>query len=184
MSPAFWREWHRWLAFPAALFLLWAGTTGVIVASTEFFGADEERREALRKIVSPVTPENGTAIADTQLMRALAAVAQSAGNVPIDKITLELKGDHPLISVFTGKASGGEDRKFVVDASTGQLRSVERYADKPFLYRLHSGEALGDGGLVFAMGWGLSLVWLTLSGLVIYWRMRRRDAKGIRKVFW
>src|SRR5262245_12921968 len=133
MSPAFWREWHRWLAFPAALFLLWAGTTGVITASTEFFGADEEKREALRKLVSTVTPANGAAIADSELVRALATVAQNAGNLPIDKIILELKGDQPTVSVFAGKPEGGEDRKFVLDARTGGLKGIERYADKPFL---------------------------------------------------
>ena len=86
--------------------------------------------------------------------------------------------------MFTGKPTGGEDRKFVMDARTGRLLQEEAYADKPFLYRLHSGEAFGDGGLVMAMGWALALVWLTISGLVIYWRMRRRDAVGLKRVFW
>ena len=45
---AFWRKWHRWIAFPATLFLLWAAATGVLVAFTEFFGADEALREATR----------------------------------------------------------------------------------------------------------------------------------------
>jgi hypothetical protein len=42
----------------------------------------------------------------------------------------------------------------VLDARTGALLSNEAYADKPLLYRLHSGEAFGDGGLVVAMFWG------------------------------
>jgi len=61
---------------------------------------------------------------------------------------------------------------------------VEAYADKPFLYRLHSGEAFGDGGLVVSMGWALALVAMTCTGLVIWWRIRRRDATGVRRVFW
>ena len=32
---------------------------------------------------------------------------------------------------------------------------TDAYADKPFLNRLHSGEAFGDGGLVVAMFWAL-----------------------------
>jgi uncharacterized iron-regulated membrane protein len=31
-TPAFWRKWHRWIGFPAALFLLFASVTGVLVA--------------------------------------------------------------------------------------------------------------------------------------------------------
>jgi uncharacterized iron-regulated membrane protein len=37
-TPAFWRQWHRWIGAPAALFLAFAAITGVLVAGTEFFG--------------------------------------------------------------------------------------------------------------------------------------------------
>jgi uncharacterized iron-regulated membrane protein len=186
MTPGFWRQWHRWLGLPAALFLLFAATTGFLVASTEFFGEAESRREALRDVVSTFTASSPTTLAsaDSAIARALATVATRAGDAPVDRVTLELKGDAPVVSVFTGKPTGGEDRKFVMDARTGRLIQEEAYADKPFLYRLHSGEAFGDGGLVMAMGWALALVWLTISGLVIYWRMRRRDAVGLKRVFW
>ena len=186
MTPAFWRQWHRWLGLPAALFLLFAAITGFFVAGTEFFGEDEAKREAMREWVSPMkagTPEM-LAAADSQVARALAAVAAAAGAAPVDKITLEFKGDAPVVTVFTGKPTGGEDRKFVVDANTGRLLKTDSYTDKAFINRLHSGEAFGDGGLVVAMMWALALVWLTISGLVIYWRMRRRGATGIQKVFW
>ena len=188
MTPAFWRRWHRWLGLPAALFLLFAATTGVLVAGTEFFGEDEARREALRAMVSPLTaaaPDARRAVAaDSALARALATVARRAGDVPVDRATIEFKGDAPTVTIFTGRPGGGEDRKFTIDARSGRILREEAYADKPFLYRLHSGEAFGDGGLVLAMGWGLALLWLTLSGLVIYWRMRRRDVTGWQRVFW
>ena len=44
MNPAFWRKWHRWIAFPASAFLLFAAVTGVAVAVTEFFGEEEALR--------------------------------------------------------------------------------------------------------------------------------------------
>ena len=75
--------------------------------------------------------------------------------------------------------------RFAVDANTGALVKNEDYADKPFLYRLHSGEAFGDGGLVVAMFWGLALAILSASGFYIYLTMRgKRELTGIRKVFW
>jgi len=55
MDVAFWRRWHRWIGFPAFIFLLWAASTGIIVAFTEFFGEEEALREATRDLVSPVT---------------------------------------------------------------------------------------------------------------------------------
>lgn len=184
MTPAFWRRWHRWIGFPAALFLLFASITGFLVAGTEFFGEDEALRERTRDLVSPMTTSSPAPEWSEPIRRALAAVAAQGGTMPIDKLEMQFKGDQPTIAIFTGKPTGGEDRKFVVSAKTGEIVSTEAYADKPLLYRMHSGEAFGDGGLVFAMGWALCLAALTISGLLIYWRMRRKDATGLRRFFW
>jgi len=161
MNPRIWRIGHRWLGFVAALFLLFAGTTGVLVAMTEFFGEDEAERERLRDVVSSVTTDSPLVAWTEPLQRALATVA-----------------------VCTGLPAGGEDRRYVLDARTGTLLADEAYVDKPFLYRLHSGEAFGDGGLVGAMLWGTALVLLAISGLVVYWQMRRPGATGWKRVFW
>ena len=188
MHVAFWRKWHRWISAPAALFIFWASVTGFLVAFTEFFGEAETKREALRDVVSPVTLETSAQAWSGPIAAALATVASTAGNVPVDKVTIEFKGNEPTVSVFTGKPAGGEDRKFVVNAKNGRLVKTEDYADKPFLYRLHSGEAFGDGGLVVSMLWGLSLAALTLAGFMIYLRMIQRmgvrHEKGMRRFFW
>lgn len=183
-SVAFWRKWHRWIGLPAALFMLWAAATGFLVAFTEFFGEDEALRERTRDLVSPVTVASPAGALADPLARAVAAVGARSPGAPIDKVTLQLKGDRPTVTIFTGRPTGGEDRQYVVDARSGRIVSDAAYADKPFLYRLHSGEAFGDGGLVFAMAWALALVALTASGMVIWWRIRRRDATGIRRLFW
>jgi len=186
LSPRVWRRWHRWVGFPAALFLVFAATTGFLVAFTEFFGEEEALREATRDLVSPVTVSSPAAAYADPVGRALAAAVQSgATNAPIDKIELQFKGNQPTVTLFLGKPGGGEDRKLVVDAKTGAVLKTETYADKPFLYRLHSGEAFGDGGLVVAMIWGLALVIMTITGFIIYLRMKpRREVTGLRRVFW
>lgn len=184
MQIAFWRKWHRWIGFPATLFLMFAATTGIIVAATEFFGPEEALRERIRDLVSPMTVASPANAWSEPINRALASAARVAPNAPIDKLEVQFKGDQPTITVFTGRPTGGEDRKLVFAARTGALISNEAYADKPFLYRLHSGEALGDGGLVMAMLWGLTLVILTISGIIIYIRMWRPGLSGVRKVFW
>ncbi len=188
-SVASWRKWHRWIAFPASIFLLWAATTGAIVAFSEFFGEEEALRERTRDLVSPVTVQSPPAAWEESLTRAVHAVAEQSAGAPIDKIEMQFKGDRPTVTLFTGKPSGGEDRKFVVDARTGAVVSTESYADKPLLYRLHSGEAFGDGGLVASMLWGLALAVITVTGLVMYvriWRVRRlhHPATGLRRIFW
>ena len=184
MLPRTWRRWHRWLGWSAAVFLLFASATGIAVAATEFFGAAEAERERLREVVSPVTtalPADATAAV---LQRAFATAAGRAPGAPVDRVEWQCKATPPTVTLFLGRPGGGEDRALVCDAHTGALLATTDYVDKPFLYRLHSGEAFGDGGLVLAMGWGLALLLLTLSGLVIYWQMRKRGATGWQRIFW
>ena len=69
------------------------------------------------------------------------------------------------MDVFLGRPGGGEDRRLVFDANSGTLLRTDTYVDKPLIHRIHSGEAFGDGGLVFAMLWGTTLAFLTVSGL-------------------
>jgi len=183
-SVAWWRKWHRWIAFPASIFLLWAAATGVVVAFTEFFGEEEARREAARNLVSPVSTTTESRAWSEPVAAALARVAQQIGAAPVDSIAVAFKGDPPTVTVFTGKRGGGEDRKFVVNARTGELIKVEAYADKPFLNRLHSGESFGDGGLVMAMAWALTLVVLTVTGLIIYFILRPKRRAGMQNIFW
>jgi uncharacterized iron-regulated membrane protein len=185
MNVRFWRRWHRWIGFPSAIFLVFAAVTGFLVAFTEFFGADERLREATRDLVSPVTvaspPETWTA----PIERALASARRISASSPIDKIEVQFKGETPTVTVFTDRPTGGEDRKLVFAALTGSLIANDVYEDKPFLYRLHSGEAFGDGGLVVAMFWALALAILGGTGLWIYWTMRgHRVRTGVKRVFW
>ncbi len=101
-------------------------------------------------------------------------------------MTVELKGQTPTIAIYLGKPGGGEDRRLLFDAKTGAFKQMNDYVDKPFLNRLHSGEAFGDGGLVVAMGWGIALLALTTSGFVLYWRLARANMDrrtGLKKVF-
>ncbi len=188
MNVPFWRKWHRWIGLPAAVLLAFVAVTGVMVAFTEFFGEEESKREALRDVVSPVTTQASSQMYVGPLTKAFATMAAKAPGAPVDKITFEFKGDQPTITFFTGKPTGGEDRRFVVQAMTGELLKEDAYVDKPFLTRLHSGEAFGDGGLVVAMFWGLALAAMTVSGFLIYWhmhqRMEQRHIVGWRRYFW
>ena len=184
MKPAFWRKWHRWIGFPAALFLLFASLTGLLVAFTEFFGEEEALREATRDLVSPVSTTSPQSSWAEPIAKALATAQSRAAGAPVDKITIQFKGEQPTVTVFTGKPTGGEDRLFLVDAKTGSLIREAAYTDKPLLHRIHSGEWFGDGGLVFAMFWAMALSVLTVTGLIIYWTMRRRNATGLQQVFW
>lgn len=184
MSQAGWRKWHRWVGWAAAPFLLFAALTGIFAGVAEMTSADEAAREAARERVSPVRlPADPAAVADP-VGRALADAAARAPGAPVDKVLVDFKADPPAVTVYLGKPGGGEDRKLVFDARDGRFVREELYADKPFLTRLHSGEAFGDWGLVLGTAWGVALVVVTVTGLAIYFAMRKPDRRGLGRLFW
>lgn len=184
MNQPWWRKWHRWIGFAAFPFLLFAAVTGVIAGVSESLSEDEEAREAARDRVSAVSLPAPTAAWNEPMQKALEGAAQRAPSAPIDKITVDYKSDPQTVVVFLGKPGGGEDKKLFFNAQTGEFLREESYEDKPFLVRLHSGEAFGDWGLVLGMGWGICLIALLASGLVIYLAMRKPGRTGIKRLFW
>lgn len=185
-TPAFWRKWHRWIGAPAALFMAYASLTGVLVAAQEFFGADEALREANRAMVSAVHTDTPTTQWSPVMVSAMSGAALQAPGAPVDKVTIELKGRSPTITVYIGHASGGEDKRLLFDGKTGKFLRVDDYSDKPLLHRIHSAEVFGDGGLVASMLWGIVLMALTISGFLLYWRLMRIDRPdrvGIKRYF-
>ena len=103
-NPLFWRKWHRWIGFPAAVFLLFAAVTGFLVAFTEFFGEEETLREATRDLVSPVTVSSPQNLWGDPIAKALATANATTANAPIDKIEVQFKGAQPTVTVFTGES--------------------------------------------------------------------------------
>ena len=83
MNTGWWRSWHRWIGFPAAVFLLFASVTGFLLATTEFFGADEALREATRNLSSPITTSTDSHAWSDVLGRVMPAAQQRAPGAPI-----------------------------------------------------------------------------------------------------
>ena len=179
------RKLHRWLGLPAAIFLVLTSVTGVWLECVKFFGAEETERERIRDMVSPVTAQTMAAEFGVGFEKARMAAAARAGVQPLDKVVWQLKGDAPAIAFFFGPSAQQTGRRIAVNARTGEVLSEESYDEDSFILKLHSGEALGDGGMVVGMFWGLALLILTVSGMVIYFKMKpRKPQTGLRKVFW
>ena len=84
----------------------------------------------------------------------------------------------PIVQDGVMYVTSGNDDVFALDARTGALLKTAAYVDKPSINRFHSGEAFGDGGLVFALFWGTTLAFLTASGFIIYLTLQRRNPAG------
>ena len=179
------RKIHRWLGLPAAIFLILTSITGVWLEGVKFFGAEETERERIRDMVSPVTVQTVGGEFGVGFEKARVAAAARAGGQPLDKMVWQLKGDAPAITFFFGAYAQQTGRRIAVNARTGEVLSEESYDEDSFILKLHSGEALGDGGMVLGMFWGLALLVLTVSGMIIYFKMKPRKPQiGLRKLFW
>ena len=184
MSQAVWRKWHRWIGFAAMPFILFAAITGVVAGTVEMLSEDEEAREKARERESAVNLPAAPEAWSEPLAKAFAGATDRAKGAPIDRVTIDYKTEPPSVTLYLGKPGGGEDKKLVFDAQTGKFIREEAYVDKPFLVRLHSGEAFGDWGQVLGLMWGLALIGIIVSGIVIYFLMRKRDRTGLGRLFW
>lgn len=176
-----WRKLHRWFGAVAALFLLIVSGTGIALQWEGIFGEEESEKERLAEQTSAFLLTTPLDTLSAQLATAQAAVRAEAGPVPLDRVLWQLKGDHPTLTFFVG---GQLASRYVVNARTGVIERRLSGEEESWVRRLHSGELIGDGGKVLGLFWGCALVFLTVSGAVIYWQMRRPGVTGWRKILW
>ena len=175
------RTWHRWIGLPAGVFLLVTAFTGVWLECERFFGEEEALREKVRDLPSKHTAKTPAFAIEEKLSAARAAVAAKHPDAALDKIQLQLKGDEPTATFYLDSKDG---RKVVVNLLTAGITKEDSYDEDSFILKLHSGEALGDGGMVVYMFVGVALFALIVTGFVIYFKMRPKNATGLRRIFW
>ncbi len=175
------RKWHRWIGLPAGICLLLTAFTGVWLECERFFGEEEALREKVRDLASKHTAKTPAFAIEEKLSAARAAVAAKFPDAPLDKIQLQLKGDEPTATFILGSKDA---RKVVVNLLTAAITKEDSYEEDSLILRLHSGEAFGDGGMVVWMFVGVSLFAMIVSGFVIYFKMKPKNATGLRRIFW
>ena len=175
------RKWHRWIGLPAGICLLLTAFTGVWLECERFFGEEEALREKVRDLASQHTAKAPAFAIEEKLSAARAAVATKFPDAPLDKIQLQLKGEAPTATFFLSSKDG---RKVTVNLLTAAITKEDSYEEDSLILRLHSGEALGDGGMVVFMFVGVALFAMIVSGFIIYWKMKPKKSTGLRRVFW
>ena len=180
------RKLHRYVGFAAAVLFLYVAVTGVILQFQQLFGAEEGRKEVLAQITSPVSLSQVLQPASA-LDRARTSVLRRFGDRPVNSIDWQIKGQDQFFTFYLG---GSEPLRVQVNAAHGLIIKVES-DEEDFFVRLHSGEIVGDGGKVLGLGWGLGLVFMVVTGFVVYlqlYRARRKKertrGKGLGRWFW
>ena len=175
------RKIHRWVSVFAAIFLFVVAATGVILQVQKLTG--DEKEESEKSFTGIVTTSTANDAFAAMLARTLDAARVAAPKEPIASVELRLSGDTPE-GVVT--MPGDPGRRIIVNAQSGTVTSDEAYERESFFLRIHSGEILGEPGVVMGILWGLGLVILSVTGLIVYLNMyaKRRAARDKGQVFW
>lgn len=186
-----WRGLHRGLAIAAALFLIVVvgsgtieaiGSLGVVVYRNLHHG----KRPGLTADVS-------APLADRALPRLLHGTLDGyrAGHpaTPIRVVRLRSFAGNPQGVVVTG---GDDARQFAYDATTGAPAGLSGpnypftgqtfgWASDQFFKGIHRGDAFGLTGRWMSLLTGLALLFLSISGMMMYgsmWNKRRRAGRS------
>ncbi len=181
------RKIHRWLSIVGIIFFLSVFLTGIWMQGEAIFGEDEAAREAMAEIVSPVSlsaPLPATAIT---MDKARAVILARYGNRPVASVDWVIKAPVP---VYVFHLDGAEPIKVSVNSSTAAIIKSEPDGED-WVMRLHTGEILGDGGKFLGLLWGLALIAMSITGIILYVKMFKArqtgsagKARGWRRYFW
>ncbi|MFT4075720.1 MAG: PepSY-associated TM helix domain-containing protein [Asticcacaulis sp.] len=190
-----WKTLHRGVALVAAVFLSVVAVSGTLLSIDSFAlqiyrawpGADLIHgfpAGMSRDLSSPLTYE--------ALPHMLETTLSATGNRPIRLIRLRTFEGTPQGVVITG----GNARQLVFNAQTGTPASATGpttiYTGFPFGWRehelmkqIHRGDILGLPGRFMDLFAGLSLIFLSATGLWMYLDLwKRRRPQGRKSIFW
>jgi uncharacterized iron-regulated membrane protein len=179
-----WRGWHRGVSVAAAAFLLCMAFSGTWIGF-------ESSWNALGRSGGggppPAVPVAAAAIPN-MTATTLQAMQRLHPGTPIKVIRLRMFGQMQQGVVITG---GDTTDQLVFNAETGQPASLTEPAYPPVgfpfgvqvhenIKHFHSGEMFGLSGQMMNLLAGLSLLFLSVSGLVMYFDMWLKRCKGGR----
>jgi hypothetical protein len=198
------RRLHRWLSILAAALVLYVAVTGMIMAFDSVWTTAYMARNGL--VFSGGGPPtallkmfaNDGTVADPELAPMLRTTLAAAG----DRVSAALPARVLRLRTYGGMAQGvivtGDEvaEQLVFNAKTGQPASLyeEGYPKTPMplqwnvhevAKRLHRGDYFGLTGRWMDLLTGLAILFLTISGMVMYLQLYRvRRKRGQRQLFW
>ena len=181
------RKFHRWLSVIGIIFFLSVSLTGIWMQGEAIFGEDEAAREAMAEITSPASLSVSLPVTAVTMDKARTVILARYGNRPVASVDWVIKAPVPA---YVFHLNGAEPVKVTVNAATAAIIASEPDGED-WVVRLHTGEILGDGGKFLGLAWGLALIAMSITGIILYLNMlraRRTGAagkvRGLRRYFW
>jgi hypothetical protein len=203
-AGGWWRSLHRWISVTAAVFLMVVALSGTWLAVESLgFGIYMATHRPIRPMPNaaqaprPALPNGITALRDADIPGMLSATSASfrttMPNTPLRVLRLRVYGGMPQGVIVTGDE---EAEQVVFNATTGRRASqTERgYPEVGFPFgwqahqiakQVHRGDYIGLSGRWMDLFAGLSMVFLSVSGAVMYFTMwSKRRSMGRSGVLW
>ncbi len=190
-----WKTLHRGVALVAAAFLSAVAVSGTLL-SIDSFALQIYRANPGANLIhgfpSGMSEDLSSPLTDDRLRVMLDTTLAAYGDAPIRVIRLRYFAGMPQGAIITG----GTAQQLVFNAGTGRRVSMtERgypYTGFPFgwrehelMKRIHRGDVIGLPGRFMDLFAGLSLIYLSASGLWMYFDLwKRRKAQGRKQAFW
>jgi uncharacterized iron-regulated membrane protein len=194
-AGGWWRALHRWTAVVAALFMTVVALSGTFLAYESLvFGIYMAHHRPQPGQPPPVRPSATSPLNEAQLPamlgRTLDAYGYSQARVPLKVLRLRIYGGMPQGVVVSGLDD--DTQQVVFNAMTGrQVSETEPgYPETGFPFgwqahqvakQIHRGDYIGLSGRWMDLFAGLSLIFFSVSGAVMYydmWQRRRRSGRN------
>jgi uncharacterized iron-regulated membrane protein len=194
-----WRAMHRWVSITAAILLLWVAGTGMLLSVDQFsIGMYQLRHHGETGPFArfpPGTVKDYSAPVDTTKLPAEIAIVLTAFHAQNPGLPIKVLRLRSFAGMQQGVFIAGLDdhtTQTAYNAETGEhVTSSEPGYPKtqyPFgweehelMKQLHRGDYFGVPGRMLDLYAGLAMIYLSLSGLVMYvdmWRRRRLSCRG------
>lgn len=194
-----WRSLHRWVAIVAAVFLLNVSISGTLLSIDSvglgiYMKSHQDPSKPGRQFPFGMVGDLSSPLQDAQLPAMLQSTLSSFhaehSSSPVKVLRLRYYNGMPQGLVIYG--AGDDTRQVVYNTATGTRTSTTEpgypYTGFPLGWKwhelvkqIHRGDIIGIPGRFMDLFAGFSLVFLSLSGLVMYldlWRRRRRAGKS------
>lgn len=180
------RKLHRWTSLPLVIFLILVSATGVALQVEElvkhwdhgWFGGQSEEKPKLA--AAPMTQEQ----INKQLSDAITKAKAAHPDFTPSRIELNIGGGAHKTRLAQQPRGGPY---IEIDHATGAVKA-ELKPQTPIhaiLIRLHTGSMGGKAGLWVIFAASLIMLFLSVSGAVLYWQMwKNRAGRGMKDIFW
>jgi uncharacterized iron-regulated membrane protein len=178
------RKWHRWLGFLSAIFFSYIAITGVALQFELWLSGHAPPGHDKPKPAEPSTLPDTMQI-NADIGRAMQIAKAQKPNLSTQKIEVSYSDKGGIVTIG---GNSFESEKIMIDPKAGKIMPPppKKIQWHGLFQDLHAGYSFGIVGRIISVLMGISLLVLSITGLMVYIDMfsRRKKNGGKNNLFW